>query len=87
MDRCTAREPHDAEVMVIGTGGFTAALSVMALEEHGLVPGSGPVLVTGATGGVGSMAVSMLAGRGYEVVASSGKHLLPSFFSVWVLRE
>ena len=59
--------------MVIGTGGFTAALSVMALEEHGLVPGSGPVLVTGATGGVGSMAVSMLAGRGYEVVASSGK--------------
>ena len=61
------------EVMVIGTGGFTAALSVMALEEHGLVPGSGPVLVTGATGGVGSMAVSMLAGRGYEVVASSGK--------------
>ena len=61
------------EAMVVGTGGFTAAESVVALEKHGLTPSAGPVLVTGATGGVGSMAVSMLAGRGYEVVASSGK--------------
>ena len=61
------------EAMVVGTGGFTSALSVVALEDWGLTPSAGPVLVTGATGGVGSMAVSMLAGRGYEVVASSGK--------------
>jgi acrylyl-CoA reductase (NADPH) len=61
------------EAMVVGTGGFTSALSIVALENWGLAPSAGPVLVTGATGGVGSMAVSMLAGRGYEVVASSGK--------------
>ena len=67
-DGLTARE-----AMVVGTGGFTSALSIVALEKWGLTPAAGPVLVTGATGGVGSMAVSMLAGRGYEVVASSGK--------------
>ena len=67
-DGLTARE-----AMVVGTGGFTSALSIVALEKWGLTPADGPVLVTGATGGVGSMAVSMLAGRGYEVVASSGK--------------
>ena len=67
-DGLTARE-----AMVVGTGGFTSALSIVALENWGLTPSAGPVLVTGATGGVGSMAVSMLAGRGYEVVASSGK--------------
>jgi acrylyl-CoA reductase (NADPH) len=61
------------DTMVIGTAGYTAALSVAALEERGLRPGDGPVLVTGATGGVGSTAVSILAGRGYEVVASTGK--------------
>ncbi|MFL6288157.1 MAG: oxidoreductase [Actinomycetes bacterium] len=61
------------QAMVIGTAGFTAALSVHALEQHGLMPDSGPVLVTGATGGVGSVAVGILAGRGYEVTASSGK--------------
>ncbi len=59
--------------MVIGTAGFTAALSVIALEEAGLHPALGPVLVTGATGGVGSVAVNLLAARGYEVVASTGK--------------
>jgi acrylyl-CoA reductase (NADPH) len=61
------------EAMVIGTAGFTAALSVVALEDRGLSPDDGPILVTGATGGVGSMAVGMLAQRGYEVVASTGK--------------
>jgi putative YhdH/YhfP family quinone oxidoreductase len=61
------------EAMVIGTAGYTAACSVLALERHGIAPGSGPVLVTGASGGVGSTAVSMLAGLGHEVVASTGK--------------
>jgi acrylyl-CoA reductase (NADPH) len=63
--------PRDA--MVIGTAGFTAALSVVALEDHGVRSGDGPVLVTGATGGVGSVAVNLLAQRGFEVVASTGK--------------
>jgi len=61
------------QAMAIGTAGFTAALSVARLERHGLSPERGPVLVTGATGGVGSTAVSILAARGYEVMASSGK--------------
>jgi acrylyl-CoA reductase (NADPH) len=61
------------QAAIIGTAGFTAALSLERLERHGLSPEDGPVLVTGATGGVGSMAVSLLAGRGYQVVASSGK--------------
>ncbi|MBO0852920.1 MAG: acryloyl-CoA reductase [Nocardia sp.] len=61
------------EAMAIGTAGFTAALSIQRLEENGLRPGAGPVLVTGATGGVGSTAVNMLAGLGYEVSASTGK--------------
>ena len=61
------------EAMVLGTAGFTAALSVVRLEDRGLDPGDGPVLVTGATGGVGSTAVSILARRGYEVWALTGK--------------
>jgi acrylyl-CoA reductase (NADPH) len=61
------------EAMVYGTAGFTAALSVHRLEENGLSPEKGKVLVTGATGGVGSVAVAMLAKRGYQVVASTGK--------------
>ena len=61
------------ESMALGTAGFTAALSVMRLEDRGLDPADGPVLVTGATGGVGSTAVSILAGRGYEVWALTGK--------------
>jgi acrylyl-CoA reductase (NADPH) len=61
------------QAMAIGTAGFTAALSIARLEAHGVTPDGGPVLVTGATGGVGSTAVSILAARGYEVVAASGK--------------
>lgn len=61
------------EAMALGTAGFTAGLAIQRLEENGLRPDSGPVLVTGATGGVGSTAVNMLAGLGYEVVASTGK--------------
>jgi acrylyl-CoA reductase (NADPH) len=63
--------PRDA--MAIGTAGFTAAMSVVALEERGLEPASGPVLVTGASGGVGGTALAILADRGYEVWAATGK--------------
>ncbi len=61
------------EAMAIGTAGLTSALSIEALERHGLQPGSGTVVVTGATGGVGSTAVSMLARLGYTVAGSTGK--------------
>lgn len=61
------------EAMIIGTAGFTAALSVMRLEQNGVTPDSGNVLVTGATGGVGSFAVSILSKLGYSVEASTGK--------------
>lgn len=61
------------EAMIIGTAGFTAALSIRRLEENGLTPEAGKVLVLGATGGVGSFAVALLAARGYEVEASTGK--------------
>lgn len=61
------------EAMILGTAGFTAALSLQRLEDNGLTPEKGPVLVTGATGGVGSIAVNMLAKKGYDVVASTGK--------------
>jgi acrylyl-CoA reductase (NADPH) len=59
--------------MVIGTAGFTAALCVQALQRHGLQPGDGEVLVTGAAGGVGSIAVALLGALGYTVVASTGR--------------
>lgn len=62
-----------AEAAAIGTAGFTAAMSVNALRAHGVTPSDGPVLVTGATGGVGSVSVDLMAGLGYEVVASTGK--------------
>jgi acrylyl-CoA reductase (NADPH) len=61
------------EAMGIGTAGFTAMLSVMALEERGMKPGGREVLVTGAAGGVGSVAVAILAARGYRVAASTGR--------------
>jgi len=79
----TARFPADylvkldalttAQAAAIGTAGFTAAMSVNAIRAHGIEPQDGPVLVTGATGGVGSVSVDLLAGLGYEVVASTGK--------------
>ena len=61
------------EAMALGTAGFTAALAVERMEHDGLKPGNGPVIVTGATGGVGSIAIDILAGAGYHVVALTGK--------------
>jgi acrylyl-CoA reductase (NADPH) len=62
-----------AEAMAIGTAGFTAMLSLMAIERHGLEPSAGPALVTGAAGGVGSMAISLLAAKGWRVIGSTGR--------------
>lgn len=67
----TAFTPRQA--MAIGTAGYTAMLSVLALEDHGVKPGDGEVLVTGATGGVGSVAVALLGKLGYKVTAATGK--------------
>jgi acrylyl-CoA reductase (NADPH) len=61
------------QAAAIGTAGYTAMLCVLALEDHGLLPGAGEVLVTGATGGVGSVAVALLARLGHKVVAATGK--------------
>ena len=61
------------EAMAIGTAGFTAMLAILALEKHGLSPKSGPVVVTGAAGGVGSVATTVLAKLGYQVIASTGR--------------
>jgi NADPH2:quinone reductase len=61
------------DVMAIGTAGFTAALSIAEMEHNGLTPDQGPVIVTGATGGVGSLAIQLLAARGYNVTALTGK--------------
>ncbi|MFF0815155.1 oxidoreductase [Rhodococcus sp. NPDC003318] len=61
------------EAATVGTAGFTAAMSVLALLDRGLTPADGPVLVTGASGGVGSVSVDLLAAAGFEVVASTGK--------------
>ncbi len=59
--------------MALGTAGFTAGLAIYRMEHNGQTPDGGPIVVTGASGGVGSIAIDMLAGRGYEVVAVSGK--------------
>jgi len=79
------------EAMILGTAGFTAALAIHRLEHNGLTPARGPVIVTGATGGVGSIAVDMLAGRGYEVTAVSGKpgadRFLRDLGAVHILRR
>ena len=61
------------EAMAIGTAGFTAMLSVLALEKHGLTPNHGPVVVTGAAGGVGSVATAVLSKLGFHVIASTGR--------------
>lgn len=64
---------NERQSMAIGTAGYTAMLCLMALERHGLEPSAGPVLVTGASGGVGSFAISLLARAGYTVTAATGK--------------
>jgi len=61
------------QAMAIGTAGYTAMLSVLALEKHGVKPGDGPVLVTGASGGVGSVAIALLARLGHQVAAATGR--------------
>ena len=61
------------EAMAIGTAGYTAMLSVLALEKHGITPANGPALVTGAAGGVGSVAIALLAKAGFQVIASTGR--------------
>ena len=63
----------NAQTMAIGTAGYTAMLAALALEDHGVTPARGPVLVTGAAGGVGSVAVALLAKLGYRVIASTGR--------------
>lgn len=69
------------DTMALGTAGFTAALAIDRLEHNGLKPDDGPVIVTGATGGVGTLAVNMLAALGYEVVGVSGKPDAPELLS------
>jgi len=66
-------EMSAAQAMQIGTAGYTAALAIHRMEQNGQDPANGPVVVTGASGGVGSLAIDMLSGRGYEVVALTGK--------------
>lgn len=75
------------ESMIYGTAGFTAALSVHRLEEAGIRPEDGAILVTGATGGVGSMAIAMLAKLGYSVVASTGKESEHSYLKELGAKE
>ena len=69
------------ETMAIGTAGFTSALSLLFMEQNGLTPDNGPVIVTGATGGVGSIAVEILAALGYTVTALTGKDEAHDFLS------
>ena len=78
---------NEREAMTLGTAGFTAMLAVLALERNGLRPGQGPVLVTGATGGVGSCAVDILARAGYEVAASTGKADMHGFLGTLGARQ
>lgn len=69
------------QAMAVGTAGFTAMLAVIALEDHGLAPGAGEVLVTGAAGGVGSVAVALLAHLGYQVAAVTGRPSLEPYLT------
>lgn len=75
------------EAMAIGTAGFTAALAIVDMERNGLTPASGPVIVTGATGGVGCMAIQSLAARGYEVTAFTGKPAAADFLMTMGARD
>ena len=68
--------------MALGTAGFTAALAIHRMERNGQAPARGPIVVTGATGGVGSIAIDMLAGRGYEVIAVTGKQEAVDYLEV-----
>ena len=73
---CLVRLPDGMtplQAMAVGTAGYTAMLSVMALERHGILPERGPVVVTGAAGGVGSVAIALLSKLGYQVIASTGR--------------
>ena len=73
--------------MALGTAGFTAGLAVARMEREGLKPGNGPVIVTGATGGVGSIAIDILAGAGYHVVALTGKETQSDYLKGLGARE
>jgi acrylyl-CoA reductase (NADPH) len=73
--------------MALGTAGFTAGLAVVRMEHDGLKPGNGPVIVTGATGGVGSIAIDILAGAGYHVVALTGKETQSDYLKGLGARE
>jgi acrylyl-CoA reductase (NADPH) len=75
------------QAMALGTAGFTAGLSIQALEDHGLSPDAGPVLVLGASGGVGSVAVGALAAAGYEVCAATGKESEHDYLRALGARE
>jgi acrylyl-CoA reductase (NADPH) len=70
-----------ADAMAVGTAGYTAMLAVLALEDAGVTPQKGPVLVTGAAGGVGSVAVALLANLGYRVIASTGREEEAAYLS------
>ncbi|MBI3991840.1 MAG: oxidoreductase [Candidatus Lambdaproteobacteria bacterium] len=75
------------EAMVIGTAGFTAMMSLLAMERNGLKPGQGPILITGATGGVGSIAIELFSRAGYDVTASSGKPDMTDFLKTLGAKE
>lgn len=75
------------EAMALGTAGFTAALGIVRMEQNGLAPANGPVIVSGATGGVGSLAIDMLASLGYEVVALTGKESQSAYLKELGARE
>lgn len=75
------------EVMALGTAGFTAALAIQRMEDNGQRPEQGPIMVTGATGGVGSLAVDLLAGLGYEVVAMTGKRDMAAYLNALGARR
>lgn len=81
-------DPLDARAtMALGTAGYTAALAVLALQSHGVAPGAGDILVTGATGGVGSVAVALLASLGYAVAGSTGKSSEVEYLKTLGARE